>query len=172
MFPDIVSIGAANEAVTVNPQARVHAEQPRLDPEQAVSSGKAASASDRLQAKKPVDAKQDNAKAAEAKAAKDAAELIFTLTPEEQQAFRRYVSSREEGNDATVLDQNDYELVEKAAERIAKAMEETIAMNQQSREKVDKAVSEWYSLLSKGESKSPFELVNLLRAVAMGKYDA
>ena len=98
----------------------------------------------------------------------DRVELNFSLSQGEKAAFSRLFSSRGEPG----LSKTDLDLAQKAAERITKTFDEAVATKDvKTRERVEKAVSEWYSVLASGERASPFEFLDILRQVSMGNFD-
>lgn len=107
---------------------------------------------------------------AEAKPGPDQVELNFALNQDEKIAFGRLFADRKD-EEPDIFTQEDQELVKKAAERITRAIDEVIAKNTKTRERVEKAVSEWYSALAGGEPTPPLQFLNILRQVAMGRYD-
>lgn len=100
---------------------------------------------------------------------RDQVDIHFTLSREEREAFAAALSNRK--NPDGEMTEEEKQTVQKASERITKFIDATIARNQQSREKVEKAVSEWYSKLSRDEPSGPFDLIQLLREAAMGNLD-
>lgn len=109
------------------------------------------------------------------KTAKDQVELQFSLNQEEKAAFTRYLKNREQDAEAAAeLRKEDQELMKKAAERITKAADENIAKNEVTRQRVEKAVSEWYSVLTGDDEeakRSPVGFIQILRQIALGKFD-
>ena len=97
----------------------------------------------------------------------DRVELNFHLTREEREAFATAFSSKQ---NPETMSPDEQETLKKASERISKYIEEAVTRNSDSRERVEKAVGEWYSRLTRGE-QSPFDLINLLRQAAMGNLD-
>jgi hypothetical protein len=98
---------------------------------------------------------------------RDQVELNFHLTLEERDAFQAAFGSKQNPD---VMSPEEKETLQKAAERISSYIDEAIARNSDNRERVEKAVGEWYSRLTKGESK-PMDLINLLRQAAMRTLD-
>lgn len=178
MLPDRLNIGAT-------PDAPVQPYQPRQ------TSDAAAPERDRERVKPETGRLQEAAKAyterqrvpgaqkteqADPQAKQDQVELQFALTREEKAAFSRYLASRDEGEDDTsaFISDEDRERMQEAAERIANAMEEQIAKNNQSKQRIDRAVSEWYSVLSGDDREAktnPLAFIGFLRDAAMGKFD-
>ena len=101
---------------------------------------------------------------------RDQAEMAFSLTAEERDALVKTVAAARRDESAELSPQ-EQETLRQTAERIAKAVDETIAKNNDKRQFVEKAVSEWYTKLSNGEAVEPFELIKLLRDAAVGKLD-
>lgn len=97
----------------------------------------------------------------------DQVELNFSLTRDEKEAFVNAFSKKQ---DPATMTEEEQETLKKAAERISKFVEETIARNTSKRERVEKAVAEWYDKLSQGETEGerPTDLLSLLRKAAMG----
>ncbi|MDR0363085.1 MAG: hypothetical protein LBJ46_10450 [Planctomycetota bacterium] len=96
---------------------------------------------------------------------KDIFELSFHLTQEERDSLVKAFSKGE------ALAEREQSTLRSTAERISKAIEETLAQRSEKRERVEKAVSEWYSKIAKGEARQPLELVKLLRMAALGQFD-
>lgn len=107
--------------------------------------------------------------AREQREARDQVEIQFVLSREEREAFAAALSSQ--GNPAETMTEEEKQTVKKASERISKFIDDTAARNQKSREKVESAVSEWYSKMSRGEPRGPLDLIQLLRAAAMGNLE-
>ena len=99
---------------------------------------------------------------------KDQVEINFQLTMEERDAFLAAFKSKQ---DPATMTPEERDTLQKASERISKFVDEAIARNADNRERVEKAVGEWYSRLTKGETEGPLDLVNLLRQAAMGNLD-
>lgn len=99
---------------------------------------------------------------------KDQAEINFQLTMEERDAFLSAFTSKQ---DPSSMTPEEREALQKASERISKYIDETVARNGDNRERVEKALREWYSHLTKGETDGPLDLLNLLRQAAMGNLD-
>lgn len=180
MLPDILNVGAVQDASVKSYQPRQTAD---------------AGMSDRLSTKPEAGRVQDAAKAyavngvanrvpgtqktdqTDPKSKQDQVELQFALTRDEKAAFSRYSASREEGEDnkSAFVSDEDRKRMQEAAERIATAMEEQIAKNNQSRQRVEKAVTEWYSILSgddRDAKTNPLAFIGILRDAAMGKFDS
>lgn len=98
----------------------------------------------------------------------DRVEINLQLSREERDAFQAALASKQ---DPDSMSSDERETLKKASERITKFIEDTVARNADNRERVEKAVSEWYSRLSKGERDGPIDLINLLRQAAMGNLD-
>jgi hypothetical protein len=96
---------------------------------------------------------------------KDSLELSFHLTPEERDAMVRAFSIGE------ALDREERSTLRTTAERISKAIDETLALRSENRDRVEKAVAEWYSKIAQGENGQPFELIKLLRMASLGQFD-
>ncbi len=102
------------------------------------------------------------------RAKQDQVELNFSLSLEERDAFISAFSNKQ---DPATMTKEERDTLESAAERITKFVEETVAKNSERRERVEKAVSEWYSRITKRELEGPFDLVDLLRKAASGQLD-
>lgn len=100
-------------------------------------------------------------------AARDQAEINFQMTREERDVFLGAMSGRERVSDMT---ENEQRLMEKAAERLERLIETAEAKDAAGRERVDKAVKEWYLRLSNGK-QPPSDLLTLIRDAAAGKLD-
>lgn|GEM_PF-2844319 len=98
----------------------------------------------------------------------DLIELNFSLTREERDAFIQAFSDKQ---DPATMTQEEKDNLQSASERIAKYVEETIAKNTERRERVEKAVGEWYSRISKRELEGQFDLLELLEKAASGQID-
>lgn len=98
---------------------------------------------------------------------KDKADINFTLSREERDAFIAAFSSKQ---DSASMTNGEKETLKKASERISKFIDEAITRNSDNREKVEKAVGEWYSRITKGE-QGPMDLIELMRKAAMGTLD-
>ncbi len=163
MLPEVGNVGAANESAANVTQQRPPSETDVLEKAKARKLAEANQAKDSYNAAKSATARSNNAK--------DQVDLHFSMTQEEKVAFSRYLATREEDGSSVFLTDEDRDLMQKAAERIVNAIDETIAKNHESRQRVEKAVSEWYSQLAKGESRDSFGFIQLLRDAAMGKFD-
>jgi len=97
---------------------------------------------------------------------KDKVELNLTLSREEREAFATAFSGH-----AKEMTPEEKSVLEQAAERLSAFIEEAITKNADNRERVEKAVSEWYSRLSRGEPRTSDDLIRLLRQAAMGDLD-
>lgn len=95
----------------------------------------------------------------------DQVTINLSLSPEEKDAFGKAFSDK--GNLSTMSEEEKQALKE-ASERIGKFIDDTVSKNQDKREKVEKAVREWYSRITKGKETGPTEFISLLRAAAMG----
>lgn len=161
MLPKVDSINqavppAANYEAPVKPDAEkpVEAVSPKADEKQEAKS--------RRSATEAIPAREQPER-------RDQVEIHFALSREEREAFAAALSSQ--GNPAETMTEEEKRTVQKASERITKFIDDTVARNQKSREKVESAVSEWYSKMSRGEPRGPFDLIQLLRAAAMGNLD-
>lgn len=101
-------------------------------------------------------------------AGQDQAEINFTLSREEREAFVSAFNSRQ---DPAAMSDSEKETLRKASERISKFIDDAISRNSDNREKVEKAVGEWYAKMTKGEQQGPTELITLLRQAALGNLD-
>ncbi len=97
---------------------------------------------------------------------RDSAEINFSLTQEERDAFINAFSSKQ---DPATMTEEERSVLQQASERINKYIDEAIANNTEKRERVEKAVREWYSSIAKGEDQGPTDLIHLLRKAAMGQ---
>ena len=97
----------------------------------------------------------------------DQAEINFQLTREEREAFLSAMTGRERVSE---MSEGEQRLVEKVSERLEKLIETADAKDAASRERVDKAVKEWYLRLSNGKQPSS-DLLTLIRDAAAGKLD-
>lgn len=103
---------------------------------------------------------------------KDQVNIHFSLNATEKEAFQKYFDKAEDPMEpSSFLSEEDYDTIQKAAERITEAMDETIDRYQKSNERVNKAVSEWYLQLSRGNREPKMEFVQFLRDAAMSKFD-
>jgi hypothetical protein len=103
---------------------------------------------------------------------KDQVNIHFSLNATEKEAFQKYFERAEKPDEpSSFLSDEDYETIQKAAERITEAMDETIDRYQKSNERANKAVSEWYLQLSRGNTEPKMEFVQFLRDAAAGKFD-
>lgn len=124
-------------------------------------------AAEKTAASRKVD-KVEPSKGTEARQKNDQVELNFSLTREERDAF---INAFAEKQDPATMTEEEKENLQSAAERIAKYVEETISKNGERRERVEKAVGEWYSRISKRELEGNFDLIDLLRKAATGQLD-
>ncbi len=118
------------------------------------------------------DVEKKAAERAEKKSAtevRDRVEFNLQLTREERDAFAVAFAAEEE--ERAELTAEEREVVRKASERIVKYLDESIARSKENREKMEKAVGEWYSRLSKGESWGGTDLLQLFRRAAAGEFD-
>jgi hypothetical protein len=95
----------------------------------------------------------------------DQAEINFQMSREEREVFLSAMSGREEVSEMSEAEQ---EMMERATERLDKLIEAASARDTASRERVDKAVKEWYLRLSNGK-QPPADLLTLIRQSAAGK---
>ena len=179
MLPDILNVGAANNdaatktiqqrhATDAHPVAGRHATEAQQRP------GVARAYADQQSGIRTPGTSGDTKASGRAVKDQDQAHLDFALSQEEKLAFSRYLEDKDNGeNVEETLPEDSQNVMKTAAERITKAIDETIARNTESRERVEKAVSEWYNSLSRGESdgERPRNFIEILRAVAMGKFD-
>lgn len=100
-------------------------------------------------------------------AGQDQAELKMQLTREEREVFLNAISGRESTSE---MSEEEQRLLQKTTERIEKMLEEADARDAQTRERVDKAVKEWYTRLSNGK-QPPGDLLTLIRQAAAGTLD-
>lgn len=100
-------------------------------------------------------------------AAQDQAEIKLQLTREEREVFLNAISGRESPSE---MSEEEQELLQKTSERIEKLIEEANARDTQTKERVDKAVKEWYTRLSNGK-QPPGDLLTLIRQAAAGVLD-
>lgn len=155
MLPNIEFYNqAANGAVQVrNPE-----------PEKAIETAKAAAE----KGNEAAAANAQSAKTADNREKRDQAEINFSVSREERDAFMAVFSEKQ---DPAAMSPEERETLRKASERITKFVEEAIARNASNRERVEKAVGEWYSRMTNGEHRGPTDLVDLLRQAAMGNLD-
>lgn len=100
-------------------------------------------------------------------APRDEAQFGFRATPEERDAL---VAAFSGGGDAKSLTKEEKDKLKSASGRITRLIEEAVAKSADSRERTEKALSEWYSRLSQGETPRA-DLLKLLRQAAMGEFD-
>lgn len=98
----------------------------------------------------------------------DQATFNMSVTREERDAL---VAALSGGDEAKSLSQEEKETARAAADRISKHLDDAMAKNAESRAKVEKAVTEWYAKLSRGEQRSATELIDLLHKAAAGLLD-
>lgn len=160
---------------TTNPGVGSVTPQPRPEAERVAEVYRTSRAEERPEARKGarIDDRGDSYQASRAKteavgASADQVEINFQLTMEERDAFLAAFSSKQ---DPATMSPEEKETLQKASERISKYIEEAISRNRDNRERVEKAVGEWYSRMSRGERDGPADLVQLLRQAAMGNLD-
>ncbi len=98
---------------------------------------------------------------------RDQAGINFQMTREEREVFLSAMSGRERVSE---MSENEQKLVEKTAERLEKLIEAADTRDAAKREKLDKAVKEWYIRLANGR-QPPTDLITLIRDAAAGKLD-
>lgn len=149
----------------VNSQNAISAALPRRhENEKGTEVYKAAQAAENARAK----AAAEPAPARPIEQERDQVEISLSLTREERDAFRAALSSKQNGLEMT---KEEKSTLKEAAEKISGFIESVVAKNADNRERVEKAVGEWYAQLSKGEPQGPADLINLLRQAAMGTLD-
>lgn len=160
---------------TINPGASGVVPPKRPEVDKAMEAYRTASSSDQpeeIAAKRALAAREQTgpskSKTEIMPAQQDRADLKFRLSAEERDAFQAAFDAKQ---DPATMSPEERETLKKASERISKFIEEAAAKSADNRERVEKAVSEWYSRLSKGEREGPIDLINLLRQAAMGKLD-
>ncbi len=97
----------------------------------------------------------------------DQAEINFQMSREEREVFLSVMSGRERVSD---MSEDEQRLMEKSAARLEKLIEAADARDAASRERIDKAVKEWYLRLSNGK-QPPTDLLTLIRESAAGRLD-
>lgn len=114
--------------------------------------------------------KARNAKATEVKtrSTQDQVEINFTLSPEERDVFNAALTSEET---PPPLSPEEKATLKKASERLSKFIEGAVSKNGERRDRVEKAMTEWYSRISKNELKGPSDLIQLLHSAASGGLD-
>ncbi len=98
---------------------------------------------------------------------RDQAGINFQMTREEREVFLSAMSGRERVSE---MSENEQKLMEKSAERLEKLIEAADARDAASREKLDKAVKEWYIRLANGK-QPPGDLLWLISQAAAGKLE-
>ncbi|MDR3211873.1 MAG: hypothetical protein LBU79_08155 [Planctomycetota bacterium] len=116
--------------------------------------------------------RKDNDAAKSSRTVSDQVELRYTLSTEESEAFSRYFANRDESGKSALPSPEDQEVIQKAAERISHALDGVINKNLQSQERLDRAISQWYSDIASGSVERPTHLIGLLGQLAMGKFDS
>ncbi len=96
---------------------------------------------------------------------RDQAGINFQMTREEREVFLSAISGRERVSE---MSENEQKLMEKAAERLEKLIEAADTRDTANREKLDKAVKEWYTRLANGKQPPP-DLIMLISQAAAGK---
>lgn len=102
-----------------------------------------------------------------AQRAKDSAEINFQLTREEREVFVNALSGKEDPAEMTEQEQT---ILQRTAERIEKILDEANALDTENRERLDKAVKEWYTRLSNGKHEAPGDLLTLIRKAARSRF--
>lgn len=97
----------------------------------------------------------------------DQAEINFQMSREEREVFLSVMTGREK---ASEMSETEQKLMEKASERLDKLIEAATSRDTASRERMDKAVKEWYLRLSNGK-QPPANLLNLITQAANGELD-
>ncbi len=173
MIPDSVQLN--QEAVIRDtPAATVQREQKKSVTEAVVKSNQVAieaEKADKTAATKKVTEKE-KAESHSERREKDQANLHFSLSAPEKEAFQKYFERVDQPEEvSSFLSDQDYETIQKAAERITEAMDETLERYQKTNDRVNKAVSEWYLQLAKGNTEPKMDFVQFLRDASMGKFD-
>ena len=166
MPPELNNVGVISEAV-VGAVHRRQAGDATLQEAESTRRTQAARETDRIYGGAAAKSSRTTNRNAETK---DRAELHFSLSPEEKTALKRLLTERqaEEPNPLSVEDQKR---AQEAAERITQGIDEVIAGNSKTRARVEKAVSEWFTVLSGGDPPAPLEFLNILRRTAIGDTD-
>lgn len=97
----------------------------------------------------------------------DKAEINFQLTREEREVFVNAISGTE---DPSEMSEREQSVLQKAAERIEKMLDDAQAYDTESRERLDKAVKEWYTRLSNGKHQAPSDLLSLIRKASVNRF--
>ncbi len=97
----------------------------------------------------------------------DQAEINFQMSREEREVFLSAMSGRESVSE---MSEEEQRLMERASERLEKLIEAADARDAASRERMDKAVKEWYLRLSNGK-QPPADLLTLIRQASQGLLD-
>lgn len=98
----------------------------------------------------------------------DQADIAFQLNREEREVFRAAFTEGKRPADMTA---DERDTLRQASDRISQLVDDAIAKNAENRERVEKAVHEWYGRLVQGEGRAPGELIRLLHQAAMGELD-
>lgn len=167
MLPTNDALSTISYASAASPVARLEAEKAA----EAYRAKKAeVSTIDKIAAEKMIEASDESKNPkAEVKKDKDRVEINLALTREERDAFVSAFNNKQEPLEMT---EEEKEALRNASERISKFIDEAIARNSDNRERVEKAVGEWYHMITKGEHQRPTELITLLRQAAMGNLGA
>ena len=163
MPPELNNVGVISEAV-VGAVHRRQASDANPQETEGLRRAPATRESDRIYGEVAAQSSRTTNRNAENK---DRADLHFSLSPEEKTALKRLLVERqaEEPNPLSVEDQKR---AQEAAERITQGIDEIIAGNSKTRARVEKAVSEWFTVLSGGDPPAPLEFLNILRRTALG----
>lgn len=97
----------------------------------------------------------------------DKAEINFQLTREEREVFVNALSGKE---DPSEMSEREQTVLQKTAERIEKILDEARTFDTESRERLDKAVKEWYTRLSNGKHEAPADLLSLIRKASVNRF--
>jgi hypothetical protein len=111
--------------------------------------------------------RRDTAVQRKVEAKGDQAAINFQMSREEREVFLSAMTGRERVSD---MSEDEQKLMEKSAERLDKLIEAADARDTASRERMDKAVKEWYIRLANGK-QPPTNLLTLIRQAAEGKLD-
>lgn len=100
---------------------------------------------------------------------KDRQEFNLTVSYEERDALYNAFAPEMAGSS---LSDAEMETLKKVTERITKFIDAAMAKSSENREKVEKAVGEWYSMIVNDKPRSPTELIRLLREASMGNLES
>lgn len=100
-----------------------------------------------------------------ARSTQDQVEINLALSPEERDVFSTALTSEE------TLSPEEKATLKKASERLTKFINDAVSKNGERRDRVEKAMTEWYSRISKNELKGPSDLIQLLHSAASGGLD-